>query len=227
MHSLNDNLLLDDLQLDADSQEQPPMADDDDLEQFEALATGERPRRVKDKHKKKKTKWEIRALLEERPKVTENAVQFFAPSLSVTNEERVWLEENLGLFRNGRLITSVLRKVKGGKEANVYCCAAHPAAGLELIAAKVYRPRLFRSLRNDTQYRQGRALLGADGRPLDIKAREARALEQHSRFGRELEHTSWLAYEFYTLERLYEAGVVVPRPLKQSEHVILMEYVGG
>lgn len=185
-----------------------------------------RGRRLKAYHKLKPARPDIRALLEERPRLAENAVQFFAPSLSVTSEERVWLEENLGAFRDSRLITSVLRKVKGGKEANVYCCAAHPATGLPLVAAKVYRPREFRSLRNDTQYRQGRALLGADGKAASIKRREARALELHSRFGRELEHTSWLAYEFYTLEKLYDAGVHVPLPLKQSEHVILMDYVG-
>ena len=217
---------LDDVDLDVESEDQTAMDDYDDLEEFEFLGAGRRPRRMKDNHKKKKTKWEIHALLEERPRVTENAVQFFAPSLSVTSAERAWLEENLGPFRDTRVITSVLRKVKGGKEANVYCCAAHPATGLGPLAAKVYRPRLFRSLRNDTQYRQGRALLGADGKPADIKRREARALELHSRFGRELEHTSWLAYEFYTLERLYDAGVSVPQPFKQSEHVILMDYVG-
>ena len=218
---------LDDAGLDAEIEEPDPPGDDlDDYEQFEALLTGQRPRRMKENHKKKKTKWEIRALLEERPKLRDDGRQFFAPSLSVTSAERAWLEENLGPFRDGGLLTSVLRKVKGGKEANVYCCAARPATGLRLVAAKVYRPRLFRSLRNDTQYRQGRVLLGADGKPADIKRREARALELHSRFGRELEHTSWLAYEFYTLEGLHAAGVAVPRPLKQSEHVILMEYVG-
>ena len=198
----------------------------DNLEDTEEAAFRRRERRLKNPRQPKLTARDVRALLEERPRLAENAVQFFAPALNVTSEERVWLEENLGSFRDGRLITSVLRKVKGGKEANVYCCRAHPATGLNLVAAKVYRPREFRSLRNDTQYRQGRALLGADGKTASIKRREARALELHSRFGRELEHTSWLAYEFYTLEKLYDAGVHVPLPLKQSEHVILMDYVG-
>mgnify|MGYP000925870685 CR=1 FL=1 len=57
------------------------------------------------------------------------------------------------------IITDVLHQVKGGKEATVYCCAAHPSTGVDLIAAKVYRPREFRQLRNDAQYRQGRRIL--------------------------------------------------------------------
>ncbi len=200
--------------------------DSDSYDQLTALATGERPKTMKSGRKQKKTKWEVRALLEERPKVAENAMQFFAPSLNVTNEEMAWLEQQLGPFRDLRYLQSILHKVKGGKEANVYCSVAHASTGYNLIAAKVYRPRLFRSLRNDTQYRQGRAMLGADGKAFMPKGREARALAQHSKFGRELEHMSWLAYEFYTLEKLYQAGVSVPEPLKQSEHVILMDYVG-
>ena len=31
-----------------------------------------------------------------------------------------------------------------------------PATGLEFLAAKIYRPRMFRSLSNDALYRQGR-----------------------------------------------------------------------
>jgi catechol 2,3-dioxygenase-like lactoylglutathione lyase family enzyme len=45
-------------------------------------------------------------------------------------------------------ILDVLRRVKGGKEANVYCCRTHPSTGVDLLAAKLYRPRMFRNLRS-------------------------------------------------------------------------------
>src|SRR3972149_296125 len=191
---------LDDVDLDVESEDQTAMDDYDDLEESEFLGAARRPRRMKDNHKKKKTKWEIRALLAERPRVTENAVQFFAPSPSVTSAERAWLEENLGPFRDTRVITSVLRRVKGGKEANVYCCAAHPATGLDLVAAKLYRPRMFRQLRNDVRYRQGRLIL--DERGKEVKnGRQLHAIAKKTAFGQELTQTSWLEHEFQTLER--------------------------
>ena len=42
------------------------------------------------------------------------------------------------------------------KEASVYRCRATSAAGGRMLAAKVYRPRMFRNLRNDKMYRQGK-----------------------------------------------------------------------
>jgi RIO kinase 1 len=150
----------------------------------------------------------------------------FSPSLDATSEEREWIREHLGVFYSGKLITDVLRRVKGGKEATVYCCAAHPDTGLDLIAAKLYRPRVFRSLRNDTRYRQNRPLLDGLGQPIMLKRRQLLALKKKTRFGKGLLETSWLEYEFQTLQRLYDAGVDVPRPIKHGPHVILMEYVG-
>ena len=79
--------------------------------------------------------------------------------------EAGWLLSSLYSFYNEGLITDVLALVKGGKEASVYCCQAHPATGLDLLAAKVYRPRMFRNLRNDKMYRQGREILLAGGGP--------------------------------------------------------------
>ena len=44
--------------------------------------------------------------------------------------EEAWLNEALGPFIHAALLTDVLRLVKGGKEANVYLCAAHPNLGI-------------------------------------------------------------------------------------------------
>jgi RIO kinase 1 len=149
----------------------------------------------------------------------------FRPTFTGSVHEREWILNYLGPFYDNHQITDVLRRVQGGKEANVYCCAAHPSTGLELVAAKVYRPRMFRNLRNDARYRTGRAILDGDG--IDVHDdRLLRAVRRKTAFGRELAHTSWLSHEYQTLQLLYAAGVAVPRPLEQSENTILMAYLG-
>jgi hypothetical protein len=52
-------------------------------------------------------------------------------------------------FSDQALIEDVLALVKGGKDANVYLCRATPQLGTPYLAAKVYRPRQFRNLRNE------------------------------------------------------------------------------
>jgi len=121
------------------------------------------------------------------------------------------------------LITDILVQVKGGKEASVYRCAAHPSTGHEFLAAKVYRPRMFRNLRNDKMYRQGRAMLDESGKELRPHDKRAmRAIDAKSSYGALLEHTSWLMYEYTTLQQLYKAGVSVPEPIGAGENAILM-----
>src|SRR5438270_7415259 len=76
------------------------------------------------------------------------------------------------------MITEVLHVVKSGKEATVYCCQAHPSTGVELLAAKVYRPRNQRGFKNDAIYREGRVIREGHVR---------RAVQNKSRFGREVQ----------------------------------------
>lgn len=141
--------------------------------------------------------------------------------------EAAWLLSSLYAFYDEGLITDVLTLVKGGKEASVYCCQAHPATGLGLLAAKVYRPRMFRNLRNDMMYRQGRDILVAGGRPAGRDAGYIeRAIRNKTAFGQQAAHTSWLMHEFAAMERLYEAGAAVPRPIASSDNAILMDYHG-
>jgi RIO kinase 1 len=152
----------------------------------------------------------------------------FEPSYTASRNdslERAWIMTYLTHFYNENIITDVLHQVKGGKEANVYCCAAHPTTGVDLLAAKLYRPREFRSLRNDAQYRQGRRVLGDDGK-LVKNERVLHAVAKGSSYGKQLSHTSWLAHEYQTLEVLYKAGADVPQPYAIGENVIMMEYLG-
>jgi RIO kinase 1 len=151
--------------------------------------------------------------------------QTFVPTFSPSEHERAWTVSFMEEFYNDRVITDVLRKDKGGKEANVYCCIAHPDTGMDLLAAKLYRPRMFRSLRNDALYRQGREVRDEDGKTARAR-REMLAIVKNTRFGKELRHTSWLEYEYETLQILYDAGADVPQPLAHDNNVIMMEYIG-
>ena len=141
--------------------------------------------------------------------------------------EKTWLGESLAPFYQQNLITDVLYHVKGGKEASVYCCIAHPSTGFDLLAAKVYRPRRFRNLRNDIMYREGRPLLTSDGTVAKrTDHRLMRALGKKTEFGVQAQHTSWLMYEYTTLQRLYADGAAVPKPIGAAENAILMEFQG-
>ena len=61
----------------------------------------------------------------------------FTPSLAfasshknhMSKHEVEWILTYLGGFYDDHLITDVLRRVKGGKEATVYCCLAPPGIG--------------------------------------------------------------------------------------------------
>jgi len=139
--------------------------------------------------------------------------------------ESWWLLESLGEFYEHKWITDVLRRLKGGKEASVYLCRSGSAIEAPLVAAKVYRPRSLRNLKNDGQYRTGRVDLDQDGRAI-VKDGDLHAMEKRTNYGEELRHQSWIAYEFQTLETLRAAGADVPMPFAMEKNAILMEYIG-
>lgn len=150
----------------------------------------------------------------------------FKPSFLAHQRDRPWVLSSLEAFYEDDLITDVLAVVKSGKEATVYCCAAHPATGLEYAAAKVYRPRMFRSLRNDAVYRTSRPQVDARGRE-GRGAQRWNATAQDTERGRAARVNAWIRYEYETQRLLYDAGADVPRPLAQSGNALLMEYIGG
>jgi RIO kinase 1 len=149
----------------------------------------------------------------------------FSPTYVASRIEREWILNDLGLFYDQDFITDVLTRAKGGKEANVYCCTGHPDTGLELVAAKVYRPRMLRNLRNDARYRQSRIILDEFGKEVKDR-RYLHAIQKGTGVGKELLHLSWLEHEYTTLQTLYAAGVSVPRPLASGPNTILMAFIG-
>lgn len=151
----------------------------------------------------------------------------FTTTYQPSRHEEGWLLESIRNFYEESLITDVLSQIKGGKEASVYRCTAEPATGEEFLAAKVYRPRQFRNLRNDALYRSGRKVLTEGGRAVKTTDhRIMRAIGKKSKFGQQVSHTSWLMHEFVAMKQLYEAGGAVPKPISSSDNALLMHYVG-
>jgi RIO kinase 1 len=139
--------------------------------------------------------------------------------------EAGWLYDSLGYFHMMKWIDDILRVVKGGKEASVYLCAGNQTTGAEYIAAKVYRPRKFRQLKNDHLYREGRQDLDGQGNAI-INKGLLHAIQKKTEFGRELLHTSWLEHEYQTMRLLHAAGADVPIPYASGNNAILMGYYG-
>lgn len=204
----------------------------DKYEAFEKYADYEafeedngRRRKQRPPRKKKPTAADVRAALTDLIDDVADFVPTYAASLDPRHHERRWVIESIAPFYRDNLITDVTRRVKAGKEANVYCCVAHPAAEVPLIAAKLYRPRILRTLKNDADYKAGRQLRGEDGKELRGR-REKLAISQKSRFGKELDMVWWIGNEYGVQRRLWEAGADVPRAIGHSGNTILMEYIG-
>ena len=152
-------------------------------------------------------------------------VPSYCANLDPKHHERTWVISSIGPFYRDEIVTDVTRIVKGGKEANVYTCTAHPATGLEHIAAKLYRPRMLRHLKNDAIYKAGRMLRDADGKQMKGR-REKLALRQKTRFGKKVDIDWWIGNEFRSQQKLYEAGADVPQPIGHIGNTILMAHVG-
>jgi len=184
-----------------------------------------RARKQKTKHAPKKSQAQIIESLAE-PDALEGEGQY-KTTYQPSKYEATWLLQSLTDFYRQEYITDVLALVRGGKEASVYRCSARPGLDVDLLAAKVYRPRQFRQLRNDKMYREGRAILREDGKEAkETDHRLMRAIGKKSDFGVQVEHTSWLMYEFNTLKTLHAIGAAVPKPYAVAENAILMGYVG-
>ena len=121
-------------------------------------------------------------------------------------------------FYDEGLVERHLKPLKHGKEASVHLFRANPrTTGEDLVALKLYHPLDRRDFRDETLYRDGEF----------IKERRVRvALEQKTRFGREVQGAIWVAREWETLRELSADGAPVPRPIASTEDAILMTYVG-
>lgn len=141
--------------------------------------------------------------------------------------EQGWLLESFGEWLDDGTLTDVLFAVRGGKEANVYCCRGGPSTGDALLAAKVYRPRHLRELSNDAIYREGRGLFDDSGHVRKARdQRIARAVQKGTKHGKRVAHASWVMHEHKALELLHAVGAAVPKPIAATTNAVLMAFLG-
>ncbi len=197
------------------------------FEEYQYQDDSRQARRNRPGPKKKKDRRARQAMrdIREMDDGIETWVPSYAKALDPKHHERQWVIESVGPFYRDQIVTDVIRRVKGGKEANVYACTAHPATGLALIAAKLYRPRELRHLKNDAIYKAGRQLRDAEGK--QIKGRRVKlALNKKTSFGKSVDIQWWIGNEYRTQTQLYEAGANVPKPIGHQGNTILMAYIG-
>ena len=152
-------------------------------------------------------------------------VPSYAAALDPLHHERQWVINSTLSFYQDKLITDLTRLVKGGKEANVYLCLAGTTVEQDLLAAKLYRPRMLRTLKNNAIYKDGRILRDSEGKEIR-GSRELRAMQKKTRFGKDLDLTAWIEHEFQVQKQLYQAGADVPQPIAHGGNTILMAYLG-
>src|SRR2546423_1070371 len=150
----------------------------------------------------------------------------FHPTLLASRRDAPWILSSLEPFYKQHLITDVLHEAHSGKEATVYCCQAHPSTGMEYLAAKIYRPRMFRSLRNDAVYRFSRMQRDEQGQAVHNLTRRGSAATRKTERGRAAQVASWIEYEYQTQRLLSTHGANVPCTFAQIGNAVLMEYIG-
>ncbi len=119
--------------------------------------------------------------------------------------------------------------LKSGKEAEIFLVERRFASGPRLLAHKRYRPRypVKDQLRNEgfsnsTVYR-GDSIYKAGW---FLRTRDKRAVMGGTHYGHELAGRLWPMQEWTMLRRAWEAGASVPYPVEQTDHGLLMEFIG-
>ena len=197
----------------------------DKYAEYEYQDNSRQAHRFNDTGRTRRQAAEVRTTLADSSDNIQDWVPTYAQSLDPKHHERQWVIESAGPFYRQALISDITRVVKAGKEANVYTCLATPQTGHNLLAAKLYRPRMLRHLKNDAVYKAGRDLVNNEGKLLKGR-RERVALRKKSDFGKKLDIQWWIGNEYRGQQMLYEAGANVPQPLAFVGTAILMEYIG-
>ncbi len=110
------------------------------------------------------------------------------------------------------IISEVVGRLQSGKEAEVFVVRY----GDQVVAAKVYKDHAQRSFKNNSSYKEGRAVRNT---------RDQRAMNRGSRFGKDAAEEAWKSAEADALYKLHAADVRVPTPVLFFEGVLLMELV--
>jgi RIO kinase 1 len=107
----------------------------------------------------------------------------------------------------------VLTNIKSGKEATVYGAMLDN----QLVAMKLYKNQEEISFKNTGTY-----LLGKYYKKLS----ERRAIAKNNKFAKKLKHKNWVRREFFMLQKLFNSGAIIPKPILQIDDAIFMELLG-
>jgi len=110
------------------------------------------------------------------------------------------------------LIEDVIRRLKSGKEADVFIVRC----GKEIRCAKVYKEAEKRNFKQAVHYQEGRKVRNS---------RNVRAMNKGSKFGRQQQEKTWQQTEMEALCLLAKAGVRVPQPDIYLDGVLVMELI--
>lgn len=107
----------------------------------------------------------------------------------------------------------MVSNVKSGKEATVYRVKLDG----KLVAMKLYKNPEERSFKKTGYYLMGKYYR---------KPSHRRAVAKGNKFAKKLKHKNWVKREFYMLEKLYNLGAKIPKPLLHIDSAIFMEFLG-
>jgi RIO kinase 1 len=107
----------------------------------------------------------------------------------------------------------ILSNIKSGKEAVVY----RAILGGQLVAMKLYKNPDEIRFKNTGDYLFGKFYK---------KPSERKAIAKNNKFAKKLKHKNWVKREFFMLEKLFDSGAMIPKPILQIENAIFMELLG-
>jgi RIO kinase 1 len=107
----------------------------------------------------------------------------------------------------------ILSNIKSGKEATVYRVMLDD----QMVAMKVYKNPEEINFKNTNEYLAGKFYK---------KLSERKAVAKNNKFAKKLKHKNWVKREFFMLEKLFDIGAMIPKPILQVENAIFMELLG-
>lgn len=126
-------------------------------------------------------------------------------------------EEILNIFDEAKNLNykiEMVSNIKSGKEATVYKILLND----QLVAMKLYKKPEERSFKNTDQYLIGKFYK---------KPSHRKAVAKGNKFAKKLKHENWVKREFFMLEKLYDLGAKIPKPILQIKDSIFMEFLGN
>lgn len=107
----------------------------------------------------------------------------------------------------------VISNIKSGKEATVYRVMLDG----HLVAMKVYKKPEERNFKNTGAYLMGKFYR---------RPSQRRAVAKNNKFAKKLKHENWVKREFFMLQKLFDSGANIPKPILQIDDAIFMELLG-